>query len=269
VALTASEKIAIWIAPELTSTFGPQNNDTYSPTALGARVDYIYRNLQKLSADINRAYHVPIGSSQPAGGIIPAGDQGIQGIQGIDGPQGIQGTSTRTMLADVTASADSTLDLVAVDWPATYDYVYIEVLGVKPSLDHRFRIKYLDGATPLTADTTRIGETFSGLPVGSNETRIVETGQGWGTSADSTMYVGTGEYICGTALFNHFDSGKLAGHGKYSYIESDFDFTVSSEMTYRLNVAPVAPVTHDGFSLDFGGGATITGTARLWGCTRT
>ena len=278
VSLTAEETLVAWIDPPRDQQFSQTNNDSYSGTAITQKFDEQMRSIQKVQTDLERCYHVSLGTPLPIDQIVPIGEAGAvgatgatgdAGATGAQGPQGTDGAlaESHTLLAETTITTPAfDLHLSAPDWPATYDFVFLELIGIVGSSQGRFRIKWLDGATPQT------GNVQTAIRTMENSVLTVEsTNANWGTSNAAALHVTPGKGLNGTALFNHYStalgSGLLSGTGRVNYAVNSGNL-VSSDMDFSLDVGPSGGATHDGFSLIFGSGASISGTARLWGISK-
>jgi hypothetical protein len=239
VTLTASEKIVIKVAPALTTTFGPKNNDTYSPGTLGSRIDYIYRSLQELEADVARCFHVPVGTANP----VAATTAGI--------------LQSRVLLATDTQAAGTKFTLTAANWPATYDRVELEFIGVATSAAlSQVLIEPIDGGT---ATTTNLRGQAIIVQSGSVTGESLATE--WGTSASHRMSNAGDNAFTGSAKFTAHSTGFLSGTGSYTYQNGSIMY---GTQCYYQRHTTAATTSWDGFDVKLNTGS-ITGKINLWG----
>ncbi len=238
VTLTASEKIVIWIEPPSDQQFGPENTDTYAPSVIGQKFDEQMRVIQKVKKDVSRAYHVELGADAPAAGAV--------------------GTvsSSRVLLASATGTTVSVLSVESSNWPATYDRVELELIGLLPTTTaNELVIEPIDGGTAIS---TSLASSSTGAQNGSAS--VGHNASAWQTPTAHTVGNTDGDEVNGSIAFTYFSAGDLSGVGNAAWKLGGAYRTAF--MSFWRTGAPTT--SWDGFEVT-SAATTISGTVRLWG----
>lgn len=233
----------------------------------------------------------PEGPQGPAGEDSdiagPAGADGEDGAAGADGEDGAAGADGDN--ADSWVLLDTATELTgaehmflnATDWPATYNVVRIEFLGVWPTVaDKGMRIKVLNDSTTATsiAGMKYVGMTYHiGIPGGEGFKAVA--GNTWQT--DTVERIANGEAsglqgLHGTVRLSVTDTattgGFLVGTATWTYRDD-----VDTELVHQVLGLSISGeggggiplvTSHDGFKIDSTSGNTtnkIAGRIQLWG----
>jgi len=239
--LTSAEKLVVWIEPPFTNSFNPKNTASYDPVALGNRMDKLIRLTQKLKTDVGRCYHVALGATGPAAS-----------------PTGPTVAGGRVLLDEhiVTAAAKATV--TAVNWPATYDSVEMELIGMLAgSAGGQLEIEPLDGLAAIGTSLVSAGYGLNGATIYDDQDVT-----NWKTPVTTTIGVAAGDELNGLIRWTYFSEGDLVGQGNAAW-KSGGTYRNATLIFHRTG----APATSwDGFDVKCV--VTTTGIVRLWGIVR-
>jgi len=237
VALTATEKLVVWIDPPHNQEFTKRAGDTYTAATIEAKFDEQMRIIQTLSEQVGRSFKVAVGQTPPV-------DTTASAFSGA-----------KILIDEIIDTAATKLSVFTIDWTADYDSVELEFVGVVGSVAAAMEIQPIDTAVATTTNlevnvSTHIGVAIAGA--GNAD---------WSTSGTYTVGNGADDWLTGTARFYNYNNGYLGGVGNYTYRNGANAYGVTCQYSRHTS----AGTRWDGFDILMNPSGTISGTVRLWG----
>ena len=164
--------------------------------------------------------------------------------------------SGRVLLIEVEASAQATMVLTWVDWPASFDKLELELIGVRPLTEALLTLEPVDNGTARTAAGLTLKTNFQEMR-GSSHT----TGQGSDWQNNRSTGKDAGDGVVGSLMIWEAD-GFISGAAHWAMLNDAGDVTTALH-SYTITTIGTR---WDGVEISWDAGEVFAGgTARLWG----
>lgn len=245
----------------VTQPVGFIQNGSFPSVSHEAQADRRVLISQDNAAELDRAIRIPVHDPAATVTLLPNSvDRADKAL--VFDANGNTAVATQTtigygrFLLDTDEQTNvSVLSVSFLDWPAVYDQIMLEFIGVRPTgALESMRIEPIDNGTAtgssLRSDNITISAGTSNIGV---ETSL------WSTNTTVRMVNTASDALCGVATFTKFGTNFLSGTGLYEY--ENLTTTYGARVSYRRSVAGTR---WDGFEISMSAG-NITGKVKMWG----
>lgn len=169
-------------------------NDGFPAASHETALDRITMQVQDIEEQADRSLRFPLGDQALTSEIPSAVDRALQALT-FDASGNVTVSArgvplgAKTLLATATGAAAAKVTLTLVNWPATYDSVELEFIGIRGSAPAAMEIQPIDSAVATTTNLEVNIATHIGVAIAGADNADWATSSSYliGTSADDWL----------------------------------------------------------------------------------
>jgi hypothetical protein len=245
-------------AVPLTQELDYVENDTFPAASHEQGMDRLTTQSQDDRAQVTRALRFPITDAASLTSQLPDSVTRASKVLSFDANGNVT-VSTPTsvgygkvLLDSEDAAASATVEMLATNWPATYDRIELELVNVLSASGTLLTLKPIDNGSATTTNlNSQIMQSVAGTVTDSDNAD-------W--QLNTAAGTGTDDVISGSAMFT-YNGGFLNGVGNWTYRSTSNH--ISNWVSYQRHTT--IGTQWDGIEVSFSAGNITSGSIRLWG----